>query len=76
MTTITTLHGKSAIATKAERILWANSSKAAKYRVNGIEEWVPNSICKWIQDEIGDSHIGDIPGRLIIAEWFYNKLFK
>lgn len=74
--TKTTLNGKPAIEIDAEKVLWTNSPKAAKYRVNGIEEWVPNSQSKWNQDKIGNSHIGDIPGTLVIVEWLYNKLFK
>lgn len=73
----TTLNGKSAIKIAAEKVLWSNTPKAAKYRINGIEEWVPHSQSKWIQKpDLGNNIVGGIPGTLIIAEWLYNKLFK
>lgn len=64
------------LTVNAHKVLWATSKKASKYRVNGIEEWVPNSVCNFIQDDINDFHKGDIPGKLTIQVWFYDKTFK
>jgi hypothetical protein len=71
-----TLNGQRAVKVNAEKILWANSEKAAQYDIDGDKEWIPNSLCKFTQT--GDPNKtakGNVPGTLIIVEWFYNKLF-
>ena len=71
-----TLNDKPAVKVNAEKVVWGNTNKASLYDIDGDEEWIPKSLCKFTQT--GDPHStekGNIPGTLVIAEWFYNKLF-
>lgn len=71
-----TLNGKRAVKVNAEKILWSNTDKAAKYRIDGDEEWVPHSQSKFTPEgDTAKNRRGDIPGTLLISEWFYTKLF-
>lgn len=67
-------HGKPAVKVNAKKIVWSNTAKSAKYNIDGDEEWVPHSLCTFTKNE-EYTRVGDIPGTLVIQEWFYNKLF-
>lgn len=70
------LHGKRAVKVNAEKVVWANTSKASQYNIDGDKVWLPNSHCQFTKTGHPNStKSGDIPGTLVIAEWLYNKTF-
>ena len=60
------LHGNSAVKVNAKKVMWGITDKARLYDIDGGEKWIPNSLCKYNDEE----------KTLVIEEWFYNKLFE
>jgi len=78
------INGKRAVKVNAKKVIWGRKQggKAQLYNVDGDQKWIPDSLCMFKEDEEftkkaaeNKGFSGDIPGTLLIEEWFYKKLF-
>jgi hypothetical protein len=73
--TKTELNGKPAVKINCKRVVWGNTSKAILFKIGEHEKWVPLSVSRFDKSE-NYNGVGDIPGTLVVEEWFYNKFLK
>lgn len=68
--------GKPAVIMEAKTQMFASTSKAKMYDINGKKVWVPVSVSELIaHSDQGDPLYGNgnIKGTLIIQKWFFEK---